>query len=234
MSNKEIRVFTDGASSGNPGPGGWGAIVATHSRVKELGNGEEKTTNNRMELLAVIEALSFINKNDLDDTAVIHSDSKYVINGATKWIINWKKNDWKSAQKKDVLNKDLWERLDDLLSKVECKWQLLQGHSGIPGNERTDKIATSFSKKEKIELFDGPLSHYEVDLNKTKAEPGARKSNDRSKAKAYSYLSLVNGVVVKHSTWKDCEERVKGKKDVKFRKSISPEDEADILKQWGK
>lgn len=230
---REIKIFTDGASSGNPGPGGWGAIVASHSKVKEIGGGEDKTTNNRMELKAVIEALKVVNEVNSDHKVTIYSDSSYVINGSTSWLKGWKRNNWQTKQKSEVLNKDLWMEIDPLLEKIDCSFISVEGHVGIPANERADKIATSFSQDENIELFDGDLSDYEVNLEDLGSDSELKETKNRSKMKAYSYLSLVDGVLEKHKTWGDCEDRVKGKSDAKFRKAISEEDEKAILEEWG-
>lgn len=233
MNNKHIKVFTDGASSGNPGPGGWGSIVATNSKVFELGGGEDRTTNNRMELKAVIESLKFIHKEDLKEKIAVYSDSAYVVKGATSWISGWKKNNWQTKQKTEVLNKDLWEELSDVLEKVDCNFFSLEGHVGIPANERADEIAVAFSKKQEIKLYSGSLSDYEVNLDETSPNGSQKQNKDRSKMKAYSYLSLVDGELEKHKTWQGCEERVKGKVGARFRKAISPEDELSIIKSWG-
>lgn len=232
---KPILVFTDGASRRNPGPGGWGAIVVDEARVVELGGGEPHTTNNRMELSAVIEALAFVSQTMLHDssfTIQLFTDSSYVLNGATKWIHGWKNTGWKTKQKDDVLNKDLWEKLVPLLSMFKIEWVLLKGHRGISANERCDVIATTFADGKKLKLFDGKLSDYDVDLS-VKVLPGA--STSKSKAKkgtAFSYVSMLGGKVMAHKTWAECEKRVKGKSGAKFKKSFSKEDEAEIIASW--
>ena len=139
-SDSLIKIYTDGACSGNPGPGGWGVFIENSGNVIELSGREENTTNNRMELKAVIEALKFFTTNS---KLTIHTDSKYVMDGASRWIINWKKNNWKTAQKKDVKNKDLWIELDNLLNYHDVSWVWVKGHDGIYGNERADYLATS-------------------------------------------------------------------------------------------
>ena len=135
-----IKIYTDGACSGNPGPGGWGVFIENSGNVTELSGRDENTTNNRMELKAVIEALKFFT---INSELTIHTDSKYVMDGASRWIINWKKNNWKTAQKKDVKNKDLWIELDNLLNYHDVSWVWVKGHDGIYGNERADYLATS-------------------------------------------------------------------------------------------
>ena len=139
-SDSLIKIYTDGACSGNPGPGGWGVFIENSGNVTELSGRDENTTNNRMELKAVIEALKFFTTNS---ELTIHTDSKYVMDGASRWIINWKKNNWKTAQKKDVKNKDLWIELDNLLNYHDVSWVWVKGHDGIYGNERADYLATS-------------------------------------------------------------------------------------------
>ena len=139
-SDSLIKIYTDGACSGNPGPGGWGVFIENSGNVTELSGRDENTTNNRMELKAVIEALKFFT---INSKLTIHTDSKYVMDGASRWIINWKKNNWKTAQKKDVKNKDLWIELDNLLNYHYVSWVWVKGHDGIYGNERADYLATS-------------------------------------------------------------------------------------------
>ena len=139
-SDSLIKIYTDGACSGNPGPGGWGVFIENSGNVTELSGRDENTTNNRMELKAVIEALKFFT---INSELTIHTDSKYVMDGASRWIINWKKNNWKTAQKKDVKNKDLWIELDNLLNYHNVSWVWVKGHDGIYGNERADYLATS-------------------------------------------------------------------------------------------
>jgi ribonuclease HI len=229
---KIATVFSDGASRGNPGPGGWGAIVSLNGEIFELGGREDKTTNNRMELTAVVYALSGV-ENAKSDGVIVFTDSSYVLNGATKWIHGWKRNGWKKQDKSDVLNKDLWEKLDFYLDKLNVEWNLVAGHAGVAGNERCDVIATSFADNNPVELYSGSSSKYFVDIkNIAPLAVNNKSDNSRSKMKAYSYLSLVDGELQKHKTWSECEERVKGVKGAKYRKSISPEDEMQIIKDW--
>ncbi len=136
-----IDIFTDGACSGNPGPGGWGAILRFGGTEKELSGGERQTTNNRMEMMAVIQALKAISK---IMPVTIHTDSKYVMDGATSWIHGWKKRGWKTASKEPVKNEDLWRELDSELSRFPAlQWQWVKGHSGHTENERADQLARS-------------------------------------------------------------------------------------------
>lgn len=135
----KIKIYTDGACSGNPGKGGWGALIQENDNEKKLSGSELNTTNNRMELTAVIRALEHY-----DETKEIEvfTDSKYVMQGITEWIKNWKTNHWKTSQKKDVKNKDLWVLLDSVSAKHDIKWSWVKGHAGDYGNEIADKLAT--------------------------------------------------------------------------------------------
>ena len=133
-----IDIFTDGACSGNPGPGGWAAILRTGRHEKELSGGDPATTNNRMELLAVIEALNALKK---ASSVTVHTDSRYVMDGASKWLTGWKKKGWKTADKKPVKNEDLWRALDEAMARHQIHWIWVAGHSGHPENERADQLA---------------------------------------------------------------------------------------------
>ena len=134
-----LEIYTDGACSGNPGAGGWGAILRYGEVEKELSGAEKETTNNRMELTAVIEALKALHR---DCEIVIHTDSRYVMDGVTNWMPNWKKNNWRTSNKKSaVKNVDLWQELDMLLTKHQVRWIWVKGHNGHPENERVDKLA---------------------------------------------------------------------------------------------
>jgi len=134
----KITIYTDGACSGNPGPGGWGAILISGAHRKELKGAEAHTTNNRMEILAVIEALDALKQaSDVE----LWTDSQYVKNGITGWIHSWKRNGWRTADKKPVKNQELWQRLDAARSRHQIEWKWLKGHAGHPENERADELA---------------------------------------------------------------------------------------------
>ena len=135
-----IEIFTDGACSGNPGPGGWGAILRSGGHEKELSGGESATTNNRMEMMAVIEALRALKGSS---TVTIHTDSRYVMDGAEKWLKGWQAKGWKTADKKPVKNEDLWRALDAELKKHKISWRWVRGHDGHVENERADVLARS-------------------------------------------------------------------------------------------
>ncbi len=133
-----IEIWTDGACSGNPGPGGWGALLVCGEHRRELSGGEAATTNNRMEMRAAIEALNALSR---PSTVRLHTDSQYLKDGLTKWIHGWKRNGWKTAAKKPVKNQDLWQALDAACSRHEIEWVWVKGHAGDPGNERADALA---------------------------------------------------------------------------------------------
>ena len=140
-----VEIFTDGACSGNPGAGGWGAILRYKDVEKEMSGGEASTTNNRMELTAVIMALKALKTHCV---ITLYTDSRYVMDGVTKWLPNWKKNSWKTANKKsDVKNVDLWQALDNLVIQHEIIWRWVKGHAGHPENERVDTLARNESLK---------------------------------------------------------------------------------------
>jgi ribonuclease HI len=136
--NEPVEVFTDGACRGNPGPGGWGVILRTKGKEKELWGGEAATTNNRMELTAVIRALEALTR---PSRISLYTDSQYVQKGISEWIHSWKRRGWKTADKNPVKNEDLWRRLDELAAGHEVEWHWVRGHSGHPENERADELA---------------------------------------------------------------------------------------------
>lgn len=239
----DIIIYTDGSSRGNPGPGGWGAIVATKEFVIELGVGDKHTTNNKMELSAAIESLCYVRTLGSAFIIDVHADSSYVINGITKWVFGWQKNGWKNSKKEEVLNRDLWASLTEVvadlqLSGCKIKWIYTPGHAGIAGNDRADEIATKCADGEDPKLFTGAREVYEVDLVPHSGDPkllAQKKSKSKSSSgvKAYSYLSLIGGKLMKHETWAECEKRVKGVPGTKFKKTTSANDEQAIIKMWG-
>jgi ribonuclease HI len=240
MSGLPIVVFCDGAAKGNPGPGGWGVVIATpDGQVVELGGVAPHTTNNKMELTAAIQSLTAID--GVDGPVAMHTDSTYVIKGITEWIWGWRKRGWKTAEGTDVLNRELWQALDALVSargKGGIAWHYVRGHSGIPGNERVDAIADGLARGLTITLFRGPLAEYSLpifDLPDDTSVPKRRDSaagGRSAKSAAYSYLSLVDGAVMRHSSWAECESRVKGRSGARFKKAASAADETVILRGW--
>ena len=152
MKNDKIIIYTDGAAKGNPGSAGWGAVFLLGNKVFEIGGGIEHATNNQMELTAPIEALKYVKKHKMEVAVEIVSDSKYVILGITEWIFNWQKNNWRNANKKSVLNRELWEELYDLTKELNLKWTYVKGHNEDKYNDRADEIATSFAEGKPVEL----------------------------------------------------------------------------------
>lgn len=260
-----ITIFTDGASRGNPGPGGFGAIVIVSEnndeiydlgyKIYELGGREEKTTNNRMELRAAIESLSFLSSlrikparrparrlegglagGDKGLRISVHTDSAYMLNGITRWVHGWQKNGWKTKNKKAVLNGDLWRTLLELTEGKSIEWRLVGGHIGVAGNNRADEIATAFAEGKNPTLYEGSLAEYPVQniLDVTHDRGLARERSAhraRSNTKAYSYVSLVDGYVETHKTWSECEARVKGKQ-ARYRKVCSADEERKLIAEW--
>ncbi len=234
---KNILIFCDGACSGNPGPGGWGSIILTPTyEVWELGGSASSTTNNQMELTAAIEALRSVRP--LPGKIELYTDSTYVIRGITQWVHGWKKRDWKTAEGKDVLNRSFWEELQQEVksrgkeNKVE--WKYVRGHEGNPGNERADTIAVAFSKRKTITLYHGDAEHYAIDLSILPQNAHLPEFKSPSaKAKPHSYLSWVDGTLMRHNSWAECEQRVKGRSGAKFKKATSSEEEEKILQAWG-
>lgn len=144
LSKNHVEIWTDGACSGNPGPGGWGALLRFRDAEKELSGGEKDTTNNRMELMAAIRALESLKRR-----CEVHltTDSNYVRQGITEWLPRWKQNGWKTAARKPVKNADLWQRLEAAASKHEVRWSWVKGHSGHPENDRADLLATTAAQR---------------------------------------------------------------------------------------
>ncbi len=155
----KISIFTDGSSRGNPGPGGWGAIILDNNNVREIGGREDMTTNNRMELMACIKSLESISPTS---AIVLYSDSQYVIKGMTEWIEGWQRKNWKNSQKKDVLNRDLWEKMLEVSNSKIIEWKYVKGHAENPGNNRCDEIATSFADNEPTKLYEGSIDSYSI------------------------------------------------------------------------
>lgn len=234
-----IIIYTDGSSLGNPGPGGYGVVIVSlpYGEVFELGGGKSHTTNNEMELSAAIAALSYVSS--METPVEIFTDSKYVIQGVTIWVNGWERNGWVTTSKNPVSHKELWQQLVSLTRSYESKtllsWHYVAGHTGVPGNERADDIAQGFAGSGSFDLYRGMLDGYPygdiltVNLEQQSANKAARK---KSSGKAYSYLSLIDGVVQRHQTWAETEDRVKGK-SAKYKKALSAEHEQEILNEWG-
>lgn len=213
-------AYADGSCIGNPGPGGWGVhIELSDGRLVELGGGERETTNNRMELRAAIEAVRAT-------TGYPHVriivDSEYVKNGITSWVVGWKAKGWRTTRGTPVENQELWQELDALADE-RVTWEWTRAHVGTAGNERVDAIARWFA---------GGL-----------ARQGRRRASQPRRGRAQSvtgraapgtrYLSYIGGVAMRHRTWADCQERVHGVAQARFRKAQSDDEERDILTAWG-
>lgn len=240
-----IIVFSDGGAKGNPGPGGWAVVIVTpDGEVAEVGGGAAHTTNNQMELTGVIQALA--NVRDLPGPVAVYTDSTYVIRGIREWIWAWRRRGWKTTEGTDVLNRELWEQLAGEvdartrttgLGPEAIAWHYVRGHTGVPGNERVDAIATAFALGRPCALYRGPLSGYphavldlpeETDLPARAAGTGSRPA----KQTPYSYLSVVDGKAMRHATWPECDRRVRGQSGARFKKAMSRADEVAILRSW--
>ena len=223
-----IKIFTDGACSGNPGKGGWGAVLSfPDGRVEEIGGGKEETTNNQMELKAALCALERVAERQLPSTQIeLYTDSKYLIEGMQKWSKRWKQNNWQTKTNTEVKNKELWEGLLQKQQSLQIDWKHVPGHQGIGANERCDKIAVYFSQGKNIKLYKGPISTYPIDLEvlPQKAPPGFTLPY---------YLSYTNGELQRHQSWEECSKKVQGVSNAKYRKCRSTQEEQEICKNWG-
>lgn len=212
--------------------------------MTELGGHEPETTNNRMELTAVGKALRHLER--APGPIHIHTDSTYVIQGATKWAFGWSRRGWKTAEGGEVANAIYWKRLMALLAQrkenhaaeaAAVAWFYIRGHVGVPGNERVDAIAVAYSKGRDARLYTGPLHGYGVavhDLPEDMSLPPEKPKEQReAAAKAYSYLSQVGSSVKRHASWAACERRVKGVSGARFKKTKNALDEAKVLEDWG-
>jgi len=240
---KATVVFTDGAARGNPGAAGWGAVIVTvDDEVVELGGAVLHSTNNRMELTAAIETLTYLLAQHAHGTGTIEirTDSSYLVQGMTRWMAAWRRRGWRTATGSEVLNRDLWERLQELSAACErdgrVEWRLVPAHSGVPGNERADRIATDMADGRPIELYRGPLAGHELallDVGPVDAAHGRGRRRRGGGAAAYCYLSLVDGRLRRHRTWSECEARVRGRPGARFRKAFSEDDAEHIAAEWG-
>ena len=192
QSSRPILVFTDGAAKGNPGPGGWAAVIVMPGGwVREFGGGSPHTTNNRMELSGPIEALAHLKATP--GRLAVYTDSTYVIRGISEWITNWQRRGWRTIDGKDVLNRELWERLWTLVQDRAdgVEWHYVRGHSGIPGNERVDEIANAFALKNDPGLYEGPISDYAVRILDIPADTGVPKASGNTSSTSGSKEETV-------------------------------------------
>ncbi len=250
-----IVIYTDGSSRGNPGPGGWGALIVSNykesmskedkgaCKVAELGGREDMTTNNRMELVAARESFSYVLSRNIEGDLTLYTDSSYVRDGLDGWVYGWEKNGWKTKAGEDVQNQDIWKDLAGLLFRLKQSREVnlvkVSGHHGVVANEHVDEIATSFADGEQVLLFTGSLSHYEEliggEISLSTETKGEKKtSKPKTKGPAFSYVSLVSGKVHTDKSWAECEKRVKGKKGVKYKKVFSKQEEEDLVAEFGK
>lgn len=243
MSDQQWIIYTDGACSGNPGPGGWGAIVASSSHVTELGGHSSSTTNNRMEVQAAIEALRFIlaNQKPLQslEKVTLYTDSKYLIQAATSWIWGWRRNNWVTAQGDEVKNRDLFEELDGLVAPIRSKisWNYVPGHQGIAGNERVDTIAVQFVQESySQDLYAGPLSGYVFDVWQQPALQDLQKNPSKKKEgsgkKALGYVAYIDFKLHHFTQWADCARVTQGRSGVRYKKYHSRQELEQILTEW--
>jgi ribonuclease HI len=203
-----IEIYTDGACRGNPGPGGWAAIIVRDGAAEEIGGREAKTTNNRMELLAALEALRRVPQ---DAPVTIYTDSQYMRDGMTSWVRGWKRRGWVTAEGQPVKHRELWEELDRLAgSRVTWRW--VRGHAGDERNERADAIAQAYADNRLVPAASVPV---------------------HTRPQGTSYLSLVDGELRRHMTWPECERRVKGAAGARFKKCATAADDLAAVASWG-
>ncbi len=230
-----ITLYTDGASRGNPGPGGWAAVIISDKEVVELAGAKNPATNNQMELEAVIQGLAYIEKKFGTVTVELHADSRYVLSGIESWIDGWVKKGWVTMTKKPVENKPQWMKLMKLRDAFGRKLSLtkVDGHSGHTYNDRCDELAVAAALGKKPKLFRGSVKDYEAQLGDTPPASPVKKSSSSSKNKgtAYSYVALVDGKVYVDKDWATCEKRVKGK-NAKFKKVFSKEEETALVQDY--
>jgi ribonuclease HI len=246
-----LTVFSDGACKGNPGPGGWGTIVERDGTYSEYGGAESPTTNNRMEMTAAIEGIKRANPGE---HIRVVTDSRYLIDGATKWIWGWKKKGWKKSDGGEVLNLDLWQEIDRRQASVKGTWEHVAGHSGHPENERCDTIASDYGHGDPVELREGdgawifeatprPVSRPKKSSSSTMGAKGAKSAkakktatppppaNDEKYA-APLYLSLVGGDIQEHTTWAACETRIKGVRGSRCKKVKTKGEHIAAIASW--
>ena len=223
-------AHTDGSCLGTPGPGGWGVhIEFPDGRVVEIGGGEDSTTNNRMELRAAIEAARAMV--GLPSGTII-TDSQYVMRGITEWIAGWKRKGWVTSTGGAVVNRDLWEELDSYAGR-HISWEWTRGHSGDLGNERCDEIAGWFSKSVAALRVPARAAAGRPVGAAASGSASSTRPSSRANPPGTSYVSVVDGVVKRHSTWPECEARVRGVGRARYKKVRSPQEEREVLQKWG-
>ncbi|MEO5668591.1 MAG: viroplasmin family protein [Bdellovibrionota bacterium] len=245
-----VWIYTDGACSGNPGPGGWAYLARHKDDVWAASGCEKSSTNNRMELQATYEALRSVRARNLaTEPLVIFTDSSYVLKGIQEWMPAWVKRGWKKVDGTDVMNRDMWELLSHEVRGLKLEWALVPGHSGVAGNEFVDEWSVEASKQLKgakkswaLESFEARAA-FEVwpteRVSKPKSASGSKSSSSRNSSSSSSgggkafYVSLIKGELIRHSTWPECEARVKGTSGARYKKIKSESELSDVLKSWG-
>ncbi len=234
---QDLIIYTDGASRGNPGPGGWAAIITIAGQVFELAGNAVTATNNQMELAAVEAALADARVLGHKGQVVVYSDSAYVINGITSWMYGWERNGWITSTKTPVENKGQWQTLLSLAREYGERLILskVKGHSGDVYNERCDQLAVEYALGKKTFLFSGKIAIYENFLDEqgvmvtAQKKPASKKSGS---TQAYAYVSFVDGKVYSDKTWAACEKRVKGSKGAKYKKVFSKSEETSLMQDY--
>ncbi len=240
MNTHALTIYTDGASRGNPGLGGWAAIILAGEHAMEIAGNAERATNNQMELAAVEAVLSDSGALAWDGPVTVLSDSMYVINGMTKWAKGWERNGWITSTKTPVENKTQWQNLLRLMREYGNRLHIekVKGHAGDLYNERCDELAVDAALGKKPKLFSGSVEEYKTFLDENGYNEHAMsvKKSSPSKSKsdqpAYSYVSMVDGVVHADKTWAACEQRVKGKKGAKYKKVFSKAEETELMQDY--
>lgn len=231
---KSHIIYSDGACSGNPGPGGWAFIHwSPDDQVFEDAGFDPKTTNNRMEMSGALEALLRVSPGE---SVILYTDSVYVIRGITQWVFGWRKRGWKTAEGKEVINQDLWERLSKAVAGKKINWRYIPGHKGFPGNERVDVLAVAQSQRSPLSPYRGPEAHYHFNIFPIPDEiplPEMKNYKDGAAKPKGFYLSYVNGVLVRHESWEQCQACVKGVSQARFKKVTSDEEAQTVVKSWG-
>lgn len=237
---QSVVLFTDGACKGNPGPGGWGCIALfPDGQVTEVGGKENGTTNNRMEMTAVVQGFELCHATEAGAPVMVFTDSSYVIQGMSSWIFGWIRKGWKTSAGKDVLNQDLWKELHRLSEGLKVSYHHVKGHAGIPGNERADKIASDFAEFGAFsDLYRGNGEEYVVDLyqldpGRMVDSPAPSKGARKSGAGGHYYISFVDGHFKRHQTWPDCQQATNGRSGARFKKVRDQQEEQTVLKSWG-
>jgi ribonuclease HI len=240
---KTLTIYTDGASRGNPGPSGWGAVILVGppagGYAMEIAGGSKKATNNQMELQAVLEVLSDSGARAHKGPVIVYSDSAYVVNGLNSWVYGWEKKGWITSTKTPVENKTIWVKLLELLKEYGKRLSIekVSGHAGDLYNERCDELAVNAALGKKETHFKGAQKDYdkfleEIGTTKKSARGGSALGRKKSTGQAYSYVSMVGGKVYADKTWKECEARVKGKKGAKYQKVFSKAEETSLVQDY--